>query len=61
MFGNGEQAKIGSITSQWEHFHEWKRLAEKEPGVVDMETLLKGVCDKRNLMDLVESFILFDE
>ena len=61
MFGNGEQAKIGSITSQWEHFHEWKRLAEEEPGLVDMETLLKGVCDKRNFMDLVENFILFDE
>ncbi len=61
MFGNGEQAKIGSITSQWEHFHEWKRLAEEEPGVVDMETLLKGVCNKRNFMDLVENFILFDE
>ena len=61
MFGNGEQAKIGSITSQWEHFHEWKRLEEEEPGVVDMETLLKGVCDKRNFMDFVENFILFDE
>ncbi|MCK4304840.1 MAG: type I restriction endonuclease subunit R, partial [Candidatus Eisenbacteria sp.] len=61
MFGNGEKAKIGSITSKWEHFHEWKRLAEKEPGVVDMETLLKGICDKRNFMDLVENFILFDE
>ncbi len=61
MFGNGEKAKIGSITSKWEHFHEWKRLAEQEPGAVDMETLLKGVCDKRNFMDLVENFILFDE
>ncbi|WP_373498727.1 type I restriction endonuclease subunit R [Desulfococcus sp.] len=61
MFGNGEQARIGSITSKWDHFHDWKRLAEDEPGVVDMETLLKGVCDKRNLMDLVENFILFDD
>ena len=61
MFGNGEKAKIGSITSKWEHFHEWKRLDEEELGVVDMETLLKGVCDKRNFMDLVENFILFDE
>ncbi|NOQ32651.1 MAG: HsdR family type I site-specific deoxyribonuclease [Methanosarcinales archaeon] len=61
MFGNGEQAKIGSITSKWEHFHDWKRLAEQEPGVVDMETLLKGVCDKQNFIDLVENFILFDE
>ena len=61
MFGNGEKAKIGSITSRWEHFHEWKRLAEEEPGAVDMETLLKGVCDKRHFLDLVENFILFDE
>ena len=61
MFGNGERAKVGSITSRWEHFHEWKRLAEEEPGVVDMETLLKGVCEKRNFMDLVENCILFDE
>jgi len=61
MFGNGEQAKIGSITSRWEHFNEWKRLAEEAPGAVDMETLLKGVCDKRNFLDLVENFILFDE
>jgi len=61
MFGNGEQAKIGSVTAKWEYFHDWKRLAEEEPGLVDMETLLKGVCDKRNFMDIVENFILFDE
>lgn len=61
VFGNGAEAKLGSITSKWEHFHEWKRLDEADPGVVDMETLLKGVCDKRNFMDLVENFILFDE
>ena len=61
MFANGERAKIGSITSKWGHFHEWKRLAEEDPGVVDMETLLKGICDKRNFMDLIENFIVFDE
>lgn len=61
VFGNGAEAKLGSITSKWEHFHEWKRLDEADPGIVDMETLLKGVCDKHNFMDLVENFILFDE
>ena len=61
MFGNGEQAKIGSITSRWDHFNEWKRLAEEAQGAVDMETLLKGVCEKRNFLDLVENFMLFDE
>jgi type I restriction enzyme R subunit len=61
MFGNGEQAKIGSITSRWEHFNEWKRLAEEGAGAVDMETLLKGVCEKRNFLDMVENFILFED
>ncbi len=58
---NGVEAKIGSVTSRFEHFHEWKRLAEDEPGVVDMETLLKGLYDKSNFIDLVENFILFDD
>lgn len=61
MVGNGEKAKIGSITSKWDHFHEWKRLAEDEPGVVDMQTLLKGICKKENFIDLLENFIFFDD
>lgn len=61
VLGNGEDAKIGSISSQYKHFRQWKRLAENDPGAVDMETLLKGVCDKANFIDLLENFILFDE
>jgi len=61
MLANGEKAKIGTITSGYEHFHEWKRLSESDPGVVDMETLLKGVCDKKNFMDIFENFIVYDD
>lgn len=61
MFGNGDKAKVGSVTAKWEYFHDWKRLHEEEPGVVDMETALKGVCNKKNFIDLFENFILFDE
>jgi type I restriction enzyme R subunit len=61
VLSNGDAAKIGSITSKYEHFHEWKRLSEDQPGVVDMETMLKGVCTKANFLDLFENFILFDE
>lgn len=60
VLSNGDEAKLGSLTSRYEHFFEWKRLSEGDPGVVDMETLLKGVCDKRNLLDLIENFIAFD-
>jgi type I restriction enzyme R subunit len=42
VLANGVEAKLGSLSSRYEHFHEWKRLAEDEPGVVDMETLLRA-------------------
>ncbi|MEA3255544.1 MAG: HsdR family type I site-specific deoxyribonuclease [Candidatus Altiarchaeota archaeon] len=61
MLANGEKAKVGTITAGYEHFHEWKRLSESDPGVVDMETLLKGVCNKKNFMDIFENFIVFDD
>lgn len=32
-------AKIGSISSKFEHFNDWKRLAEDAPGVVDKEVV----------------------
>jgi len=61
VLANGVDARIGALGGKYEHFHEWKRLEESEPGIVDMETLLKGVCDKCNFMDLFESFIVFDD
>ena len=39
VLANGIDARIGSLSSRFEHFHEWKRLAEEDKGVVDMETL----------------------
>lgn len=61
ILGNGIDAKIGSISSKFEHFNDWKRLKENEPGIVDMETLLKGTCSKSNFMDIFENFTLFDQ
>ena len=61
MLANGEKAKVGTITAGYEHFHEWKRLSESDLGVVDMETLLKGVCAKDNFMDIFENFIVYDD
>ena len=61
VLANGVDARLGSLSSRFEHFHEWKRLEEDQPGAVDMETLLKGVCAKANFLDLVENFIVFDD
>ena len=60
MLSNGTEAKIGTLGSKYEFFHEWKRLAEKEQGSVALETMLRGICKKENFLDLFENFILYD-
>lgn len=60
MLSNGTEAKVGTLGSKYAFFHEWKRLKEDEEGSVALETMLRGICNKRNLMDLFENFILFD-
>ncbi|MFP4420909.1 MAG: type I restriction endonuclease subunit R [Desulfococcaceae bacterium] len=61
VLSNGLEAKIGAITSPFGRFANWKRLAEEDAGTLALETLLKGVCEKRNFLDLFENFILFDD
>ena len=60
IFSNGLDAKIGTLGSKYEFFHEWKRLEEEEKGVVALETMLLGICKKENFLDLLENFILYD-
>ena len=60
MLSNGFEAKVGTLDSKYEFFHEWKRLAEEEKGSVELETMLRGICKKENFIDLLENFILYD-
>ncbi|MBQ5934640.1 MAG: type I restriction endonuclease subunit R [Bacteroidales bacterium] len=60
MLSNGEEAKVGTLGSSYEFFHEWKRLKEDDEGDVALETMLRGICKKENFLDIVENFILFD-
>ena len=60
ILSNGNEAKIGTLGSKYEFFHEWKRLAEDDEGSVALETMLRGVCKKENFLDLLENFILYD-
>lgn len=60
MLSNGVEAKVCTLGSKYEFFHEWKRLSEQEPGSVALETMLRGICKKENFLDLFENFILYD-
>ncbi|MDF1730799.1 MAG: type I restriction endonuclease subunit R [Minwuia sp.] len=61
IVSNGDRARFGSITSEWGHFAEWKRLDEADKGSVGAEVLLNGMLSHDRLLDIIENFILFDE
>ena len=55
VISDGHQAKLGTITSDWERFMTWRTVTGKElvpPGSLQLETLLKGVFDKAPLLGL---------
>lgn len=60
LLSNGIESRIGSVTGKYQHFHEWKRITEDEDGVVALDRMIVGVCEKSRFMDLFENFILFD-
>lgn len=60
ILSNGTDARIGTITSPYKFFTEWKRIEEHEEGIVSLDTMLRGTCDKHRLLDIFENFILFD-
>jgi len=62
ILSNGRDSRIGSITAEWEHFVEWKKIGSaEEQGVVSLETMLRGTCERTRLLDIVENFILYEE
>ena len=60
ILSNGTDAKVGTITSPYKFFLDWKRINEDDAGVVSLDTMLRGTCEKNRLMDLFENFLLFD-
>lgn len=61
LLSNGTDARVGTVTSLYKFFLEWKRITEDEEGIVSLDTILRGTCAKQNLMDIFENFLLFDD
>ncbi|MBW1612542.1 MAG: type I restriction endonuclease subunit R [Deltaproteobacteria bacterium] len=62
ILSNGSQSRIGSITSGWEHFNEWKKVeSEQDEPRISLETMLRGLCEPTRLLDYIENFTLFQE
>ena len=61
ILSNGLQSKIGTITSPFKFFHEWKRISENDDSNIDLVTMIRGTCSKNIFMDIFENFIAFED
>ena len=62
ILSNGSSSRIGSTTASWEHFADWKKInSEGEEGIISLDTVIRGTCDKKRLLDIVENFTIFSE
>nr|QNO45934.1 hypothetical protein DMJHIOCL_00013 [Methanosarcinales archaeon ANME-2c ERB4] len=62
ILSNGSESKVGSATSEWEHFADWKKINDEgEEGIISLETMIRGTCAPERLLDLVENYMVFME
>lgn len=62
ILSNGRKSRISSLTAQWEHFSEWQKInSEGEEGIITLDTIIRGTCDRYRLLDITENFVFFYE
>jgi len=61
ILSNGLEALAGPSHAPFEDFAAWKRLEEDGPESVALETLLRATCEPTRFLDLIESFVLFED
>ena len=64
IISDGLEAKAGSISAGLSRFMAWKTAdgkVEASPLIGQLETLIKGMLDKKTLLDLIRHFIVFEK
>jgi type I restriction enzyme R subunit len=64
IISDGLGAKAGSISSGFTRFMAWKTAdgkVEASPFIGQLETLIKGMLEKKTLLDLIRHFIVFEK
>ncbi len=61
ILSNGLEALMGASHAPFEAFAPWKRLEEDGPEGVALETMLRATCEPSRFLDLVESFLLYED
>lgn len=63
MVSDGVEARVGTITSEWEWFKPWRTLPGVGPArnVTELRTMLYGVAEPGRFLALIRDFIVFDD
>jgi type I restriction enzyme R subunit len=64
IISDGLEAKAGSISAGFSRFMAWKTAdgkVEASPLIGQLETLIKGMLDKKILLDLIRHFVVFEK
>jgi len=64
MISDGMEARAGTLTSDIQRFMPWKTIkGEKDAltAMLEMEVLIRGMFNKKVLLDLVHHFIVYDD
>ena len=62
MVSDGIEARVGTITSEWEWFKPWRTLSD-EPAqkTTGLGTMLHGVAERNSFLALIHNFVVFDD
>jgi type I restriction enzyme, R subunit len=64
VLSDGLEAKAGTISADYSRFMAWKSSdgkVEASPLIGQLETLIRGMLGKRNLLDIIRHFIVFEK
>lgn len=64
VISDGLEAKAGTISAGYSRFMSWKSVDGKKDAshlVSELETLIKGMLNKKTLLDLIRHFIVFEK
>jgi len=64
LISDGIAARIGSLTADRERFMPWRTVTGEDivsKGTPELETVLKGVFDRRRFLDLIKDFVVFGD
>jgi type I restriction enzyme R subunit len=64
VVSDGNEARVGSLTSLWEWFMRWRTVEGTDvapPTANELEVLIRGIFDRSRFLDLVRYFIVFED